>query len=224
MTKSSFPANKTFFLALTDVFGDYLSSMEAFIEKENKAHEEGIKGIRSKIERGEIIPSNDSDGMSVELEYDSWRLDRIEEFTRIFRQSFLVSLYSFLESTLCEHIRCDEPETKKHLKRIKKKEGGSNIELYLIYLEKVMGVRFPKVSEQDREEIRNFTLLRNAIVHADARIENIEKLKDRQRVERYVEDNQHLNVDYWLEIEKEYCGYMLDKILLFLENIMFHYE
>ena len=91
--------------------------------------------------------------------------DRVKEFTNLMRQSFLTSLYSFMELWLVRACYIDSKlrDGGVSYESINKKKKG--IKKAKEYFSRIMKSNYPFDSSQDRDWITNFQLLRDCIIH-----------------------------------------------------------
>lgn len=188
-------------------FKDYVFKMESKFQTEigdlNKSYNEQIDkhGV-------------DEDALNYIGENYSEQLYNIEKvFLRTFRYSIVVSLYSFLESTmssLCDALR---REKRIDLEICDLRDQGINRNR--LFLEKVCKIDFPGATNE-WQEIKKFSRVRNCIVHAEG---NIHRAKDKSKIKHIIERNsKHLSLenDEYIVVSHEYIEAALNWIEDFL--------
>ncbi len=152
---------------------DYMKFMEEFLEEEKKKEDKNIEKALSEISSGDS-------------EIAIMFLPKIFEFADMLRKSFFVTLYSFFESKLVQECRLrknneialtfDDIRAPDDIERVKK------------YFTKVLRSDFPSNSPE-WETIQNYRVVRNCIVHAQGRIDELKDKKDREKLQRFVNKN-----------------------------------
>jgi hypothetical protein len=123
-------------------FQDYLYSMEEFLHTELQKHSQNATEIEQKIKSGEIKLPDDPDQAPPELDYDNFRLARMEEFSNILWKSFFVSLYTYLESSLTRKCRGLEKTYPNILISLSDIAGEGIIDQAMKFITKVHRVNF----------------------------------------------------------------------------------
>lgn len=150
--------------------------MRFFLEREIASLYEFLKTLDEGLDvrRQKIICSIDvmdmelknvknDDGSRKELINLKIEAERVESFTNLLRQSFLTSLYSFMELWLMRecHLHSKRNDGGQSYRSTK----GKGIEKAKRYFKNVMRSDYPFGSSQDWIWITNFQLLRDCIIH-----------------------------------------------------------
>lgn len=151
-------------------------------------------------------------------EYFGEEHQRIEGlFLKNFRYSVVVTIYSFLETTLndlCYHL-CRSKKLLLALDEIK----GDGIERARLYLQKVCLINFPDNSHE-WQEIQKFNLIRNCIVHTEG---NVEEIKSPDKLKRVIRSTKGVCLDpqiqRFVHIEKAYIPSIICCIENFINNV-----
>jgi hypothetical protein len=137
----------------------------------------------------------------------------LENISPLLRSSFLITLYSLLEKELrryCQILKDfeDIPLSSDDL-------VGSKIEKAKTYIHKIAG--YPVLDEELWNELMDFTLVRNCIVHNDGCINNFGK---ESQLRTILGKYQGISLEYDRIIpNKEFCVRMLTKCKQLLENL-----
>ena len=178
-------------------FYDYLDTIVSFLDDERKSHDKSIDEISKKLSSGEIKPPDDPGQMPSELEFDYYRLERIAEFENILFNSFIVTIYSYLESELISY--CRKLEKQSPQKVLWSDLAGKNVvDKAMTYLIKVQQIEFSLGSSAVWEKIQKIRSLRNQIVHEQGSVD-----------------------DSLGKTQKDFCQDALNSINSFLHSVMF---
>lgn len=138
-----------------------------------------------------------------------FRRDSLKEILYfIFRYSAIVSLYSFLESYLCE--KCNIESKRKSQSIGIKDLKGEGILRARNFLAKVCGLPFPD-SSNAWQELNKFRLIRNLVIHAQG---NLKFTESPEKVRKVISNSKHVRLDNedLLVVEKGYIDASYDHI------------
>ncbi|MBI4673519.1 MAG: hypothetical protein HY741_17845 [Chloroflexi bacterium] len=161
------------------LFHEYLATMEAFLESETQKL---TADRQKKIESGEIQVYEDT---GPEDSYESNMLDLIFSFKDTLRKSFFVSLFSFFEAELINECRKQKDKDMTILLTLNDLRGENSIDKVNVYFTKVLHSNFPSETP-DWAEIQNYKTLRNCIVHAQSRLDNMKNKDDLEKLKAYI--------------------------------------
>ena len=149
--------------------------------------------------------------------------ERLKGFSNLLRQSFLISLYSFMELWLIRECYLDS----------KRRDGGKSyisikgrgIEKVKKYFSDIMQSSFPFVgSNQDWLWITNFKLLRDCIVHRQGSLTGFSDFKIDSNLNCFVQNESGLSLfginNNQVFVEYEFCQKALRTVHRFLLEIL----
>ena len=182
-----------------DLFEAYLENMEGFLEEQ---YEE----LREEIRTGKrIVPPDEPPIYQVDL------------FANILRKSLFVSLYGFFESQLTAACRARK-QARDDIQLSLSDITGRGITRAKVYLVKVLRVNFPFGTNPEWQEIQEYRILRNCIVHNEGVLEGMSS-KDVAKLRKYIDRKQTLSL-WWdddiIILKKGFCEEALDTIRRFL--------
>lgn len=192
-------------------FDDYLTTMTLFLEEEQEKHTQYVTDLFWKVESGQTE-------MQGEFDYASYELNKFPEFENTLFSSFFVMIYSFMESELiwyCRELATRNPQSV----LLSDLAGTNSVEKAINYLVKVQHVEFLKKDNPEWEEIKNFTYLRNCIVHNQGRVD--EFFNKRKELLDFIErkDSKIKLESTRCILDKDFCSFALDKIKGFLGSV-----
>ncbi len=192
-------------------FDDYLSITVKFLETEKRKYEQRVS---------ELETENTSDDEPFELQIAQFELQGFSAFENTIFSSFFIMLYSYLETELTQYCLDIEKNAPKEKSWSDISERKNTLERVKEYLTKVQNLNFPSKSPE-WEKIRNFTNLRNCIVHNQGRINS---LREGQQKEKLIKFIQSKNSKIKLEFEtciigQDFCIDALKKIKKFLSLV-----
>src|SRR5574341_1154816 len=193
------------------LFQQYLATMEESLEAEIQKHTESLKRL---IDSGQI----QYDESGPDTNYDSHMLDLISSFEDTLRQSFFVSLYSFFEHTFLDECRSRGNGDKSVRIGLSDLAGQNDIDKAKTYITKVLQLDFPS-NLQEWDEIQNYKTLRNCIVHARGRIDDMKASSDQKKLRAFIARKRALSI--WerqgeIVFRKGLCEEVLETIENFL--------
>ena len=167
-------------------------------------------------------------------EFESFYEDEFYQYSQYRRRlnvSFLVAIFSFLESSMnsiCRNIEKIKEDKEIRIKLNDIKDTG--IDRAKIYLTKIAGCSDSLFNSSAWQEIKILQYIRNALVHNEG---NIPKGNKGEVLKKYIADKPdyfvHKNIELDLDTyrnhipilaKKEYCLFSLDNIGTFLEQLL----
>ena len=148
--------------------------------------------------------------------------EQVKSFTNLLRQSFLTSLYSFMELWFLRDCYLDS----------KHRDGGQSynsikgkgIDKAKIYFAKVKKSNYPFGTSQDWQWIKYFQLLRDCIVHRQGSLTGFSDFEVDPNLEKFVHDDQGLNLfginNNQIFIEFEFCQKSLEIVHRFMIKVL----
>jgi hypothetical protein len=189
-----------------------------FLEKQIKERQSDYRSDLQKIIKEQGLTPDDSDWQIVhEFEY-------MAEFwlPRVFRGPFLISLYAVYESAVIEVAKLFQRQ--KEIKTSIKDQNGKNfLDKAKKYYNKING--FILNSDQEAwDRITMLSDLRNAIAHANGRIEMI-KPETRENIKRWEEDDIGISaMNGFIVIEEAFLRDTLSLVSASLNNLVERYK
>lgn len=151
------------------------------------------------------------------LDFSSEEYWEFEEYERILRNSFLVTLYAFLEARL--GCFCSTMEKRRKLPiSWRDIRGEDTLDRARKYLEKLGGLNFP-VNSREWQSIRRYEKLRHYIVHRAGRISKDDKDTWRfAQKKQIVTENRYIDEELML-LTPTFCTEVLDDMKRFLSQL-----
>lgn len=187
----------------------FLNLLEPQIVQSKQDWERKIKQQASQIQ--------DSQERDEFLDFSSDEYWEFEEYERILRNSFLVTVYAFLEARLgwfCSAIQ----KRRKLSISWRDLRGEDALDRARQYLEKLGGLKFP-VNGKEWQNIRRYEKLRHYVVHRAGRVRRDDKdtwrfaqKKHLVTADRYIDDELML-------LTSVFCTEVLEDIKRFLSNL-----
>jgi hypothetical protein len=149
--------------------------------------------------------------------------ERAKGFTNLFRQSFLTSLYSFMELWLMRqcHLDSKRRDRGESYKAIKREKG---IQKARKYMSSVMGSKYPFDSSQDWIWITNFQLLRDCIVHRQGSLTGFSNFEVDPTLSSFVNNQSDLSLfgatNNQIFIEQKFCLTALQTVHRFMLDVL----
>ncbi len=201
-------AKRLFFMTDIMRFKDYINFMEEFLEAEKTQQEENLEKINAEA---------DPDALIV-LDRRIWYA-QTGEFSGLLRKSFFVSIFSFFENRLIGECRSrrnnkiplifDDIYAHDELQKVAK------------YFTKVLQIDFPNNTPQ-WDAIQNYRIIRNCIVHAQGKLNELKNLDDQQKLLKYLKKNANVVlVKEEIYLKKGFCEEALQDIETFLHLVLF---
>ncbi|MEX1248374.1 MAG: hypothetical protein WEA61_07815 [Anaerolineales bacterium] len=215
MPKTTIIPNDALLNAEMDIYYDFLDSLVSFLKDEVSKHDKDLESIQAKFDSGELKYPDDTHEMPGESQYDYWRKERLERFEHILLNSFFVSIYSLLESTLNSHCRELEGPNNVKLEDI----HGKGVPRATKYLTKVHGVKYD-VSDKnpDWTTVEYYGKLRNSIAHNEGIVKEKELLE-------FISSTDGLSMEsVYVRVQSDFCRTALDRITSFLIAVLFTSE
>jgi len=187
-----------------------LANTVVFLDSEKKKYEERVN---------ELELQRDSEDEPIELQIADLELQGFPEFENTIFSSFFVMVYSYFESELMQYCRDLEKQNPKEISWSDISDQNI-LEKAKEYLTKVQKIEFPSNSPE-WEKIRNFTNLRNCIVHNQGRVDNSFNEKQRVKLSKFIEGkNSKIKLeDRKCVLDYEFCSDALEIIKKFLFSV-----
>ncbi len=198
------------------LFEQYLAVMEKFLEAETQKHTESLKDL---IARGDI---NYDEETGPDSNYDSHMLDLLSAFKDQLRKSFFVGVFSFLESELLSECHHRKTQHKDILLSLNDLAGQNSVDKAVTYLTKVLRLDNPS-KFPEWNEIQNYKKLRNCIVHAQGRVDQMKSESDSRTLKGYIDQKKTLSLTLGEEVrlDKGFCEEALTTIGVFLRSWLY---
>jgi len=213
----------------------YKKLMRFFLEREIanfyeflKTLDEGLEVRRQELSKNIDIADNDLK----QVEKDNERrkefinlkveAEQVKGFTNLLRQSFLTSLYSFMELWLMRECHLDS----------KRRDGGQSynstngkgIEKAKRYFVTVIKSDYPFGTSQDWLWVNNFQLLRDCIIHRQGSLTGFSDFAVNSTLDKFVQDEQGLGLfgtdNKQIFIEFEFCLKSLQIVHRFMVKVL----
>lgn len=183
-----------------------IANLHAFLKTLDKGLETNKQKVSKHIDAVEIMlrgVTNDDDRRK---EFISLRVEaeQVKGFTNLLRQSFLVSLYSFMELWLMRE--CYLSSQRNDSGKSYKATTGTGIKKAKQYFKGTMKSDYPFGSSKDWTWIRKFQLLRDCIIHRQGSLTGfssfavdstlVKFIKNEQGLSLFGTDNQQIFVEY----------------------------
>lgn len=156
---------------------------------------------------------------------------KIAEFSGFLRNSFFVSLYAYFENKLIRECRLRK--TNFILLDFDDIRGFDVIERVKKYFTKVLRTNFPS-NTHEWETIQDYRIIRNCIVHAQGKLEELKDKKDREKLQRFVSKNKNISLfrneedpihffknNGEIHIDKGFCEEACKTVETFLTMVLF---
>jgi hypothetical protein len=181
-----------------DIFRSYLAAMEDFLENEVQY------GITIKALKVSDAGVDEAGEVLTEEVREHYVQNTIDQFANMLRRTIFVSLYSFLESRLIKECRSRKnPDIPINFSEI---AGQSEIERAKIYFNKVLQIEFPSDTPEWQQQIVNYRLLRNCIVHCESTVSEMKDAKDQDKLRKYIDTKHDLSLrDDEIFFDKSFC-------------------
>lgn len=182
------------------ILDNYIENLEDLLENKIKKFEdwadEELEGLTEE-QRNEYSDS---------LSDDYWIISKA--FPNILRSSLFVTCYSLLEYALIS--LCEQLQKQKGLKKESKKYKIENILNAKDYLEGETKICFHD-QIPSWNDINNYRLVRNLIVHNQGRLDNSDNSNKAKKVRNFINKNKK----NWVELEDKY--YLEDKCIQIIQ-------
>lgn len=199
------------------LFDGYLAQMDSFLDKEIEKHKERIESAKSPPPG---MSEEFFDGQLFELNDVEYALSMFDDFRNRFLKSFIISLYSLLESSLAERCKTIQQRTGHSLSA--KDLTGKGIEQSMNYLTKVHGLTALK-QLAEWQQLQDIRRLRNCIAHNDGRLNS--ETDQVQAIHNYISRESTLSIETIekydgpsseVALTREYCQKTLLTVKRFL--------
>ena len=199
-----------------DLFGDYLATMESFLETRRQECSERLEVLRSEQQSGKILAVWPYDSDPPEIQAEEMWLQTFEGFANILRKSFFVSLYGWIESKLVEECYCrdDKWETVTN--------GGSKLKRAMQYLTRVQRIEFSLGESKEWSRINgDYRRLRDCIAHNEGKLND--RYSKQTELERYVDQEPALALSPYgdeIVLGPDFCAEAFSTIARFFRSVL----
>jgi hypothetical protein len=191
-----------------------LEGFRAYTNELEVKFENDIERLAEKYELKDLDVNNDGTRIMEIIMSEEYR-NISDTFIGTYRDSTLVSVYSFLENTMrsiCAILQefNEYPIGQSDL-------TGDGIQRSKLYLEKMARVDFNQINGV-WANLQNLNLLRNCIVHLEGDTLNF---KSKEKLRNIISNNQHicLKRDREIVIEREYIDFAIDEVEKFINYL-----
>ena len=148
--------------------------------------------------------------------------DQLKGFINLFRQSFLTSLYSFMELWLMRDCHLDSKNRDDG--RSYEATSGKGIEKAKNYFTNTKASDYPFGSSQDWLWIRNFQLLRDCVIHRQGSLTGFSDFQVNSTLAKFVQSEHGLSLyginNEQIFIEREFCLKALQTVHRFMIEVL----
>lgn len=199
------------------LFYRFLKTLDDSLETEKTKLSETIDDIDSKLKVVEKSDEIRRDLIDYKVE-----AEQVKGFSNLLRQSFLSSLYSFMELWIMRecHLdskRRDQGESYKNTK-------GKGIDKAKRYFSTVINSEYSFSSSQDWRWIKNFQLLRDCIIHRQGSLTGFSDFEVDPALTKFVKDEQGLTLfgtsNQQIFVEFEFCMKALQTVHRFMVELL----
>ncbi len=198
-------------------FYEYLNTLDKEL---NLRHQDLLAKID--ISDNNLNELDDHDEHRSELIHLKVESEQVKGFTNLLRQSFITSLYSFMELWLIRECHLDS----------KRRDGGKSyksiegigIRKAKKYFIKVMKSDFPFGSSQDWQWVINLQLLRDCIIHRQGSLTGFSDFEVDPALAKFVDDENGLSLfginNNQVFVEYEFCLKALQTVHRFMLKLL----
>jgi len=192
-------------------FDDYLATIVSFWENALEKHTQYISDLYWEVESGKTE-------MQGELDYALFEENKFPEFENDSFSSFFIMIYSYMESELLWYCRDLEKRNPQSV-LLSDLAGGNSVEKFMTYLIKVQHIEFSKEESPEWAKVKDFTLLRNCIVHNQGRVDD--SFSKKKELLKFIQrqDSKLKLEDTTCILDKNFCSYALGIIKRFLDSV-----
>lgn len=197
------------------IFRLYLDELDSFISQEIEKYLAGSDNAKQPI--WQTIEDQEFFGVDIEdLYHHEYYLSMYENFRNLFLKSFIMNLYTFLESSLANRCRAVE---RNHTYSLSVKDlSGNGLNQYMNYLIKLHRIDYSLEHSLEWVEIQNLRRLRNCIAHNGGNLtEGTDQLR---QLQEYVKNEPLIKVGddaNNILLSKQFC----EKAILTLERFLY---
>lgn len=209
-----------------DTLRKYAEVVEKFWDKALEEHHilvEQIEPTRIEYDDGCVY----LDFHDEEIACEEWQLS--ERFPLVFRYSLFVQCYTYHEDNLtriCHRYARRGCEPLNDAEAVKKDRGIKKAQKYLKQVVG-MGDKFPDQTPE-WQELRDYNLIRNLIVHYDGRVPDNYDAKKRKRVLKFIDRHtsidlpqpQHWSSERFIQLSRDFCPEFIDTLSRFFEKLV----
>lgn len=193
-----------------------------------KTLDDGLEARQQELSKSIEIADNDLKQVGKDNERRKDLIDlkveaeNVKGFTNLLRQSFLTSLYSFMELWLMRECHLDSK--RRDSGQSYKSTKGKGIDKAKKYFVTVTKSNFPFGTSQDWLWIKNFQLLRDCIIHCQGSLTGFSDFVVDSTLAKFVQDEQGLCLfginNKHIFIEFEFCLKSLQIVHRFLIDVL----
>jgi hypothetical protein len=220
--------DRVLFEADFQIHHDYIEFMENFLDAEEKKEKDIIKAFLKEY------PDEEKENALLWMNASGIIPGRVAQLAGFMRASYLVSLYSYLENRLISE--CRSRKTDLISLNVRDIRGRNELDQVTKYFTQVLRVRFPE-NAPEWKTIDYYRIVRNCIVHARGRIDELRNNDERNKLQHFVSKQQNISLvrnkddvissfksDGELYIYRGFCEEACRTIETFLTNLLFSTE
>jgi len=192
-----------------DYFESYLKVFEDFLEEKAVRAEEFYK-------ESELYESAQHEAVEIYLE------NLNDYFPKLFRHSLFVTIFSLIEKRLEEICRIAArkyslPSFNDFVQKNKKNNNGSTLDKVRKYLVHEAKVNFP--NNQEWQELKNFSKLRNCLVHRQGHLDA--NGCDKHLRNGYIPKQRYLSIEpgEYVVLHRDFCQHAIKTIRSFFSQL-----
>ena len=196
----------------------YLDTLEQTLN----TMQQDVSSNMEDMSNNELATLNQDDEYRKELINFKMEVERLRGFSNLLRQSFLISLYSFMELWLLRecHLDSKRRDSGKSYKSMRSK----GLEKTKRYFSKVIQSEYPFSASQDWLWITNFRLLRDCIVHRRGNLSGLSDFEIDSTLFAFVQKERGLSLsgtnNQQIFIEYEFCLKSLKTVHKLMSEIL----
>jgi hypothetical protein len=156
--------DRVLFEADFQIHHDYIEFMEDFLDAEEKKEKDIIKAFLKEY------PDEEKENALLWMSASGIIPGRVAQLAGFMRASYLVSLYSYLQNKLISE--CHSRKTDLISLNVRDIRGRNELDQVTKYFTQVLRVNFPE-NAPEWKNIKNYRIIRNCIVHARGRIDEL---------------------------------------------------
>jgi hypothetical protein len=198
-------------------FHNFLTILDSHLDARRQELSNSIELADSKLEGVEENDELRKEWIDLKVE-----AEQVKGFANLLRQSFLTSLYSFMELWLMRecHLDSKRRDGGKSYKATK----GKGIEKAKRYFTSLMQSGYPFGLSQDWLWMTNFQLLRDCIIHRQGSLTGFSDFEIDSTLAKFVDSESGLSLfgpdNKQIFVEREFCGRALQIVHRFMIEIL----
>ncbi|NJN99323.1 MAG: hypothetical protein HC875_37115 [Anaerolineales bacterium] len=205
------------------IFRKYLQGMEDFLDNESAKLDKLLNAVAEEMGAEKFVVSLKMEIPPKEVDYGFFYQEMTELYANTFRKSAFVSLYSHFEVELVPRVQAfskllnsgaitfDSYKRKSRKKSKSRENSGpkNTLELAVDYFKETLNFDMSPEDNLVWLEIKNFTILRNCIVHDSGVLDK--KTRHRNDLEDYIYTSPYLSLDDdKILLNREFCFHVVD--------------